>query len=323
MSVRQSEKFCLRWNEFENNISKAFGELRDDNDFFDVTLACDDNQLQAHKVILSACSPLFRSLFKKNHHQHPLIFLRGVKHEDILAVLDFMYHGEVNVAQESLNSFLAVAEDLQIKGLTQTDQNEDRPTSANCSSESTMPRVQDNSSSHYQLTKRDERLKVSEKTTMFTSQSSQSKRSQINTKSVPPQIEETCIEEMEVTEEVSADLAVMKNLLDSVQKTPAPTSIRKVLRTVLTTQDSLKNTPKQQEKIKPEETGKQSQVMWIDPAEEVNRKKLADQLNKTQNLDMETISSMGGINIDNVTAMMEKKEKIKREPRLSMKIKKK
>ena len=51
-----TEKFCLRWNDFENNISSAFRELRDDKDFFDVTLACDDEQLQAHKVILSACT---------------------------------------------------------------------------------------------------------------------------------------------------------------------------------------------------------------------------------------------------------------------------
>jgi len=281
MSVRQSEKFCLRWNEFENNISKAFGELRGDKDFVDVTLACDDNQLQAHKVILSACSPLFRSLFKKNHHQHPLLFLRGVKYEDILAVLDFIYHGEVNIAQESLNSFLAVAEDLQIKGLTQTDQNKGRPTSANCSSESTIPHVQDNSSFHYQPTKRDEKVKVSEKTSMITSRLSRSNRSQIKTKIVPPQIEETCIEEMEVKEEVSADLAVLESLLDSVQKTPAPTSNRKVMRTVLTTQNSLKNTLHQQEKIKLDETLIASQVMWIDPEEEVKRKKLADQLNAT------------------------------------------
>ena len=49
-----SEKFCLKWNDFENNISVAFRELRDDKDFFDVTLACDDEQIQAHKVILSA-----------------------------------------------------------------------------------------------------------------------------------------------------------------------------------------------------------------------------------------------------------------------------
>jgi len=42
-----------------------------------------------------------------------------VKYTDLQSVLNFMYHGEVNVAQEELNSFLAVAEDLRVKGLTQ------------------------------------------------------------------------------------------------------------------------------------------------------------------------------------------------------------
>jgi hypothetical protein len=45
-----SEKFCLKWNDFETNISGAFRELREEKDFFDVTLACDDSQIQAHKV---------------------------------------------------------------------------------------------------------------------------------------------------------------------------------------------------------------------------------------------------------------------------------
>ena len=114
-----SEKFCLRWNDFESNISVAFRELRDDNDFFDVTLACDDEQIQAHKMILSACSPFFRKILRSNPHQHPLLYLKGVKYSDLQSVLNFMYHGEVNVAQEELNSFLSVAEDLQVKGLTQ------------------------------------------------------------------------------------------------------------------------------------------------------------------------------------------------------------
>jgi len=114
-----SEKFCLRWNEFERNISGAFRELREDKDFFDVTLACDDDQIQAHKVILSACSPFFRTILRRNRHEHPLLFLKGVKCVDLVSVLNFMYHGEVNVAQEELNSFLAVAEDLKVKGLTQ------------------------------------------------------------------------------------------------------------------------------------------------------------------------------------------------------------
>jgi len=114
-----SEKFCLRWNDFEKNISSAFRDIRDDKEFFDITIACEDEQLQAHKVILSACSPFFKSVLRRNQHQHPLLYLKGVSYKDMESVLNFMYHGEVNVAQDDLNSFLQVAEDLRVKGLTQ------------------------------------------------------------------------------------------------------------------------------------------------------------------------------------------------------------
>jgi len=116
----QGEKFCLRWNDFETNISSSFKELKNDEDFFDITLACaGEKQVQAHKVILSACSPFFKSILKKNPHQHPLVYLKGVQYEEVLSVVNFMYHGEVNVAQEDLASFLAVASELQVKGLSQ------------------------------------------------------------------------------------------------------------------------------------------------------------------------------------------------------------
>jgi len=115
-----TEKFCLKWNDFEANISHAFRDIRDAKDFLDVTLVCEeDEQLQAHKVILSACSPFFRKILQRNPHQHPLLYLKGVKYADLQSVLNFMYHGEVNVAQDELNSFLAVAEELKVKGLTQ------------------------------------------------------------------------------------------------------------------------------------------------------------------------------------------------------------
>jgi len=116
------EQFCLRWNDFEANISRAFQDLREEKDFFDVTLACDDEkQIKVHKVILSACSPFFRSVLRKNPHDHPLLYLKGVKYAELQSVLNFMYYGEVNVAHEDLNGFLSVAEDLKIKGLTQGD----------------------------------------------------------------------------------------------------------------------------------------------------------------------------------------------------------
>jgi hypothetical protein len=55
-------------------------------------------------------------MLRRNPHQHPLVYLKGVKYKELLSVLNFMYQGEVNVAQEELNSFLAVAEELKVKG---------------------------------------------------------------------------------------------------------------------------------------------------------------------------------------------------------------
>ena len=133
-----SEKFCLRWNDFESNISSSFSELRNDKDFFDVTLSCDDEQIQAHKLIISACSPFFRNVLRRNPHQNPLIYLKGVRFIDLQAILNFMYHGEVNVAQEDLNSFLAVAEDLKVKGLTQNQTQTTENSNRNIGSKSSL-----------------------------------------------------------------------------------------------------------------------------------------------------------------------------------------
>ena len=114
-----SEKFCLKWNDFESNITSAFREIKEEKDFFDVTIACGDDQVQAHKVILSACSPFFKNLLRRNQHPHPLLYLKGISFSGIQSVLNFMYHGEANIAQEDLNTFLSVAEELKVKGLTQ------------------------------------------------------------------------------------------------------------------------------------------------------------------------------------------------------------
>ena len=66
---------------------------------------------------LSSSSPFFLNLLRRNKHQHPLIYMRGLKSEDLVAMIDFLYCGEANVYQENLDSFLAVAEELQLKGL--------------------------------------------------------------------------------------------------------------------------------------------------------------------------------------------------------------
>ena len=107
-----NEKFCLRWNDFEVNISNAFHDFKEEKDFADVTLACGDNQVEAHKVILAASSPFFKRILQKHPHSHPLIYLKGIKSSDVESVLNYIYHGEVNIEQANLKSFLEVAENL-------------------------------------------------------------------------------------------------------------------------------------------------------------------------------------------------------------------
>ena len=115
------DKFCLKWNDYEKNLGTAFNDLREQKELFNVSLISEDgSQVEAHKVVLSACSPFFRNIITQNaRHPHPLLFLKGVRHRDLVSLLDFMYRGQVNIAQEDLSTFLSVAEELKVKGLTQ------------------------------------------------------------------------------------------------------------------------------------------------------------------------------------------------------------
>ena len=114
-----SEKFCLRWNDFQQNIVSAFHGLRQDVEYSDVTLACeDDQQIEAHRIILTASSPFFSKVLQRNKHSHPIIYMRGLKAKDLVAMVDFIYLGEANIYQEDLDGFLALAEELQLKGLS-------------------------------------------------------------------------------------------------------------------------------------------------------------------------------------------------------------
>ena len=113
-----TDQVCLKWNDFKDNVTSTFLTLRKDNDFVDVTLACeDDKQVEAHKVILAASSSFFQNVLKRNKHSHPLIYMKGIKYEDLLAIVDFIYNGETNIYQENIDSFLSVAADLGLSGL--------------------------------------------------------------------------------------------------------------------------------------------------------------------------------------------------------------
>ena len=84
--------------------------MREDKDFKDVTLVCEDGQqVETHKVVLTSSSPFFQKLLGGNKHPHPMIYMGGMKYADLFAILDFVYRGEANVFQENLDSFLAIA----------------------------------------------------------------------------------------------------------------------------------------------------------------------------------------------------------------------
>ena len=112
------EKFCLKWKDFQVNVSNSFCTLRQENDFFDVNLVSDDGcTISAHKVVLSASSEFFKTILRKADHSKPMIFLNGVASTELNHILDYIYEGEVQLFQEDLNSFLDVAQKLKINGL--------------------------------------------------------------------------------------------------------------------------------------------------------------------------------------------------------------
>ncbi|XP_065335227.1 protein bric-a-brac 2-like isoform X4 [Cloeon dipterum] len=120
--MSSSQRFCLRWNNHQSNMLSVFEQLLQDESFVDVTLAVEGLYLKAHKMVLSACSPYFQTLFVNNPDKHPIVFLKDVPFADMRSLLDFMYKGEVSVDQERLTAFLKVAESLRIKGLTEVNE---------------------------------------------------------------------------------------------------------------------------------------------------------------------------------------------------------
>ena len=118
MAMAFKENLNIRWDDFTANLISALHNLRGDENFADLTLVCADQQVEVHKVVLASGSKFFWRVLKNIKHSHPLIYLKGIKFKDLEAVLSFMYLGQVNLAQEDLDSFLALAEELEMKGLT-------------------------------------------------------------------------------------------------------------------------------------------------------------------------------------------------------------
>lgn len=114
------QQYCLRWNNHRSNLLTVFDELLQNEAFTDVTLACEGgNRIKCHRMVLAACSPYFQNIFTDLPCKHPVVVLKDVKFSEIKAILEYMYRGEVNVAQSQLAALLKVAEALKVKGLVE------------------------------------------------------------------------------------------------------------------------------------------------------------------------------------------------------------
>jgi len=112
-----SQVFSLRWTQHQSNMFTVFEKLLQSEAFSDVTLACDGGSLKCHKIVLAASSDYFQKLFMDSNSDHPIVFLKDVKASQVRAILDYVYKGEVSVAQDELPALLKVAEMLKIKGM--------------------------------------------------------------------------------------------------------------------------------------------------------------------------------------------------------------
>eukprot|EP00096_Caligus_rogercresseyi_P002533 TRINITY_DN146_c1_g3_i2.p1 TRINITY_DN146_c1_g3~~TRINITY_DN146_c1_g3_i2.p1 ORF type:complete len:571 (-),score=165.44 TRINITY_DN146_c1_g3_i2:765-2477(-) len=113
------QQFCLKWNNHRSTILSVFDNLLEEESLVDVTLTAEGQFLRAHKLILSACSPYFRIMFRAANEKHPVIYMQNVDFENLKALVEYMYRGEANVPQHMLPSFIRTAESLQIRGLAE------------------------------------------------------------------------------------------------------------------------------------------------------------------------------------------------------------
>ena len=125
MSVSQSQALCLKLHSHRSDLVDSFHSLFNDESLVDVTLSCGGGSLKTHKLVLSAASPYFKSIFTgfTNPAQYPVIFMRDIPFTDLKAIVEFMYRGEVTVSEGNLPSLLSSARALKVKGLLDIDAN--------------------------------------------------------------------------------------------------------------------------------------------------------------------------------------------------------
>ena len=117
------EKYNLNWDTYSDHLRQMLHNMLKSTELTDVTLICDDKkQLEAHKIVLSACSSVFRTIINDLPKKSSVIYLRGIKSQDMESILEFMYLGVATLYHERINDFVKVAKDLEITDISKNEQ---------------------------------------------------------------------------------------------------------------------------------------------------------------------------------------------------------
>ena len=111
------DRLTLQWSDFQKNVGRSFLTARKDEDFFDVTLVCEDHEVEAHRLVLSSGSNFFQDILRRTKHPYPLLYLKGVWKAELVGILEFLYYGQTSVPQSQLEKFIETAKDLKVKGV--------------------------------------------------------------------------------------------------------------------------------------------------------------------------------------------------------------
>ncbi|XP_050686883.1 longitudinals lacking protein, isoforms H/M/V-like isoform X21 [Eriocheir sinensis] len=121
----------LKWNNHRSTFFHILATIRSKESYCDVTIACDGKFYPVHKLVLSTCSDYFEQMFERTNCKHPIIVLKDIRSQELEALLNYMYVGEVNVLQNELAGLIKAAECLMIKGLAVPDESPSKESKEN------------------------------------------------------------------------------------------------------------------------------------------------------------------------------------------------
>ena len=108
----------MHWEGYTEHFKIMMENMLVSKENSDVTLLCDDLQtIRAHKNILSASSPAFQKMFGLHQGNEMFLYMRGIKHQILSSIMEFIYLGEVSLHQDCVEDFITIARSLEVTGL--------------------------------------------------------------------------------------------------------------------------------------------------------------------------------------------------------------